>query len=118
MSKYRIINFFAGLGKQLKRIGFDILLFVLLLGFASFLYVPTVDIDTGKIVFAPRFTLSPIIDLIITKAILVSAGVVHGHITRKLVFPKVDWSDIRMTPDKIAVLLFYAMFIFAYARGG
>lgn len=60
----------------------------------------------------------PVFGDIMVKAIYVSIGFIHAHITRKLAFPKVDWNDSVFTPTKILVISLYVIIIFAYARGG
>lgn len=104
--------------EQVKRLSFDLLLFVVLVTIGLFMFEAKVDPSTGTTVFVSRWGVPPLIDLIMLKALLITCGVIHAHITRKLLFPKVDWSNGTMTPDKIAALLFYAVIIFGYARGG
>lgn len=76
-----------------------VLVAVLLTGFYQFLPAP--------------------MQVLISKVLLVSAGFVHAHITRKIAFPKVDWND----PDddvmkKLLIIALYVIFIYAYAQGG
>lgn len=100
---------------QLKRISLDLalllfLMFVLWIGFDSYT-ISNEGIVSSKI--------PPIISTVLYKALLVSIAVVHGHVTRKLLLPgAIDWTDKSFTPKKVLSIIIYAMFIFAYSRGG
>lgn len=88
---------------QLKRVVWDIFVLVfmfILIFFRVYDYFP------------------PVFGDIMVKAIYVSIGFIHAHITRKLAFPKIDWNDDKITPSKIIVISLYVIIIFAYARGG
>lgn len=88
---------------QIRRILWDIIVFsimVLLISFRVYEYLP------------------PVFGDIMVKAIYVSMGFIHAHITRKLAFPKVDWNDDSITANKILIISLYIIIIFAYARGG
>jgi hypothetical protein len=86
----------------MKRVALDI---VLLLGifvlFASRMY---------EVLPAP-------LQLVTLKALLVSAGVLHAHIVRKLIFPKVDW-QISPQGNTYASIVFYTVIPICYAFGG
>jgi hypothetical protein len=59
------------------------------------------------------------LQVLISKIILVSAGFLHAHITRKVAFPEVDWNDSNDDKMKKAlVIAIYVIFIYAYAQGG
>lgn len=60
----------------------------------------------------------PVFGDIMVKAMYVSMGFIHAHITRKLAFPKILWDDDKFTPVKVLAIVLYAIIIFAYARGG
>jgi uncharacterized membrane-anchored protein len=56
---------------------------------------------------------------LISKIILVSAGFIHAHITRKIAFPSVNWDSSRDNDmKKLLVIALYVIFIYAYAQGG
>ena len=86
---------------QLKRVSFDITLFLILLFFLYF----SPSIPTGG-------------QLILYKGLLVSAGFMHGHITRKLAFPYIDFNKDCDPLNKILVIVIYASFILGWSRGG
>lgn len=58
------------------------------------------------------------LQLISMKALLVSAGFLHAHITRKLAFPTVNWDLEKFNPKNVVVIVLYVMFIYAYSQGG
>lgn len=41
-----------------------------------------------------------------------SIAILQAHISRKLLFPKVDWNSDTLTPLHIVVILWYLVFIF------
>lgn len=41
-----------------------------------------------------------------------SVAVLQAHISRKLIFPKVDWRSERITPLHILVIVWYSLFLF------
>lgn len=56
---------------------------------------------------------------LIAKMILVSAGFIHAHITRKIAFPAVNWdSNADNDMKKLLTIALYVIFIYAYAQGG
>lgn len=65
-----------------------------------------------------KFLPNPL-QVLMSKVLLVSAGFLHAHITRKIAFTEVDW-DRQGGQDmkKLLVIVLYAMFIYAYAQGG
>ncbi|MCK9439438.1 hypothetical protein M0Q39_05260 [Patescibacteria group bacterium] len=75
------------------------------------------------VVFIP-YNLFPIeaklglLSIFITKFILVSAAVIHAHITRKLLFPYIDFKQETNLSNNIMIITWYAMIIFAFSRGG
>lgn len=58
------------------------------------------------------------IQLILLKGLLVSAGVIHAHIIRKLMFPYIDFNKSKDVMQKAMVIVIYAVVIFAWSRGG
>lgn len=71
------------------------------------------------VVYATEFysNLSQPLQLVFLKALLVSMGFLHAHITRKLAFGNIEWGE-RFTPKSILAILLYAVIIYAYATGG
>ncbi|MGC8869622.1 MAG: hypothetical protein ACP5PT_00830 [Brevinematia bacterium] len=58
------------------------------------------------------------LQLLSLKVILVSAGFMHAHITRKIAFGKVDWDKEGINAKSLLVIVLYAVFIYAYSQGG
>jgi hypothetical protein len=87
----------------MKRVLFDLILIVLV--FAIF------GTHTYEI-------LPPPIQLVALKALLVSAGVLHAHIVRKLLFPKIDWETDIHKGKIYAAIAFYVIIPIGYAFGG
>ena len=63
-------------------------------------------------------TLPAPLQLLAFKAMLVSAGILHAHIARKLLFPRVNWSEFKMTGLHYVTIAFYIIIIYAYSIGG
>ncbi len=62
---------------------------------------------------------NPDVGVLIYKAMLVSAGILHGHIAGKVIFGSIDWSsNYLFVPKVIGRIVFYVLCIFAYSRGG
>jgi hypothetical protein len=58
------------------------------------------------------------LQLVALKALLVSAGIFHAHIVRKLMFPKINWeTDINKAKVYVAIA-FYIIIPICYAFGG
>jgi quinol-cytochrome oxidoreductase complex cytochrome b subunit len=58
------------------------------------------------------------LSLFLTKFILVSAAIIHAHITRKLLFPYIDFSEEKNISNNIMIIAWYVIIIFAWSRGG
>jgi len=58
------------------------------------------------------------LQLLSFKAMLVSAAILHAHIARKFVFPKLDWTATTLTGGHYVAIAFYIVIIYAYAMGG
>ena len=87
----------------MKRISLDLVLFAaVLILFALHSYV----------------ALPAALQLLALKAMLVSGGVLHAHIARKLIFPKIDWESGKIDSKVIMAVAFYVIIIYAYAIGG
>jgi hypothetical protein len=61
---------------------------------------------------------SPIFQLVLSKFLLVTAGVLTGHVIRKSLLPKVDWSNDNNWQLTTAVIAFYLIVIYCFAMGG
>jgi hypothetical protein len=87
---------------QLKRVYFELLMIT---GLGIILFLFSGDTKTAM-------------DMFLFKALLVSAGVVHAHIIRSLIFPYIDFNTSKDTQHKLMVIVIYAVVIFAWSRGG
>jgi len=58
------------------------------------------------------------VQLVSLKTLLVSMAFVHATITRKVFFPSVDWNSEGLNAKTVAIIVIYAMFIYAYSSGG
>lgn len=94
--------------KKLSRVGFDVfaLITIILLMF----FMPA---D-----FLPVEAKAGLVSIFITKFILVSAAVVHAHITRKLLFPYIDFSEEKDLSNNLMIVAWYVIIIFGWTRGG
>lgn len=94
--------------KKLSRVGFDVfaLISIILLMF----FMPA---D-----FLPVEAKAGLVSIFITKFILVSAAVVHAHITRKLLFPYIDFSHEEDLSNNLMIIAWYVIIIFGWTRGG
>jgi hypothetical protein len=93
---------------NLKRVVVDII--ALLAVFLVAYFLP----DT----LMPEMAKIGLLSIFMTKLLFVSAGVIHAHITRKMLFPYINFSH---EPDKwnnIMVIVWYVVIISAWARGG
>ncbi|MEW6485803.1 MAG: hypothetical protein AB1423_14520 [Pseudomonadota bacterium] len=87
---------------QMKRVVFDLSVLAIFLVLLFFLMAGT----------------EGAIQLILLKGLLVSAGVIHAHIIRKLMFPYIDFNKSKDVMQKAMVIVIYAVVIFAWSRGG
>ena len=92
----------------IKRIWFEVLILtslVLLIIFVPSDYIPVV----GK---------EHLVDLFITKFLLVSAAITHAHISRKLIFPYINFATEKDWSNNAMVIGWYIIVIFGWTRGG
>jgi hypothetical protein len=88
---------------NLKRTWVDALILVGILAAIFFLPAP----ETG------------LISLAIGKLMFVSAGIFHAHVTRKLMWPYIDFNGKDTDVwQKVMVVVWYAVIIWSWARGG
>lgn len=88
---------------KIKRIAVDLLLLMLIVAvFAFRLY---------EILPAP-------LQLIALKILLVSAGIIHAHIARKLLFETIVWNATTLTGGHYVAIAFYITIPICYAISG
>ncbi|MFY9141455.1 hypothetical protein [Sulfuricurvum sp.] len=63
-------------------------------------------------------SLPPVIQLVLSKLLLVTAGVIAAHILRKFLFPPIVWTDDNNWQLTVAVVAFYMIIIYCFAMGG
>jgi hypothetical protein len=93
---------------DIKRVVFDILALVVVFLIAFFM--PDALI--------PEMAKIGLLSIFMSKLIFVSAGVVHAHISRKLLFPYINLSDEKDWSKILLVAAWYIVIISAWARGG
>lgn len=94
--------------RKFKRVGFDALALLVITLFMIF--VPTN--------FLPVEAKFGLVSIAITKFILVSAAIIHAHITRKLLFPYIDFSSEKELSNNLMIIAIYVIIIFGWTRGG
>jgi len=69
------------------------------------------------LVFKEYLIFAAPLQLVLLKMLLVSAGILHAHITRKILFPRVNWTN-EFKPNTIVAISFYIVVPLCYAFGG
>jgi uncharacterized membrane protein len=60
-----------------------------------------------------------LISVFLAKLMFISAGILHAHITRKLMWPYIDFNDEKQSVmSKVLVVAWYSVIIWGWARGG
>lgn len=89
--------------KEFKRLWFVVVVTIILVGiFVSGIYE----------------SLPPVIQLVLSKLLLVTSGVVVAHILRKFLFPQVVWEHDQQWQLTTMVIAFYLIIIYCFAMGG
>lgn len=63
-------------------------------------------------------TFTPVIQLVLSKALLVTIGVSVAHILRKFFFPQIEWHNDDKWQLTLAVIAFYLIIIYCFSMGG
>ena len=63
-------------------------------------------------------SLPPVIQLVLSKLLLVTVGVIVAHILRKHLFKEVDWGNDNNWQHTTMVIAFYIIIIYCFAMGG
>jgi hypothetical protein len=99
----KMTEFFTNFWWNLKRVYIDIGVLLGIVAAIFFLPAP----ETG------------LVSLAIAKLMFVSAGILHAHITRKIMWPYIDFNSEKTEMiQKVMVVVWYAVIIWAWARGG
>jgi hypothetical protein len=94
--------------ENLKRSGLDVVALITII-----LLMVFVSVD-----FFPVEAKAGLLSLFITKFILVSAAIVHAHISRKLLFPYIDFAGEKDWSNNAMIIAWYVIVIFGWTRGG
>lgn len=96
-------EFFSNFWWNLKRTWIDALVLVLIIIGINFLPPPE----------------SGVVTLALAKLLFVSAGILHAHITRKVMWPYIDFNGEKTDMwQKIMVIVWYGVIILGWTRGG
>lgn len=95
-------EFFANFWWNLKRVYVDTLVLIGII--VAIVFFP-----------APE---SGLIALGLAKLMFISAGILHAHITRKIMWPYIDFNKDADLMQKVMVVVWYAVIIWGWARGG
>lgn len=60
----------------------------------------------------------PVLQLVLSKLLLVTAGVIVAHVLRKFLFPPIEWGNDKNWQLTVAVVAFYMIIIYCFAMGG
>ena len=66
----------------------------------------------------PELAKMGLLSIFMSKLIFVSAGIVHAHISRKLIFPYIKFADEKDWTNNLMIIAWYITIIFAWSRGG
>ena len=96
-------EFFSNFWWNLKRTWIDALVLVLIIIGINFLPPPE----------------SGVVTLALAKLLFVSAGILHAHITRKVMWPYIDFNGEKTDMwQKIMVIVWSGVIILGWTRGG
>ena len=96
-------EFFSNFWWNLKRTWIDVLVLVLII--------------IGINLLPPSE--SGVVTLALAKLLFVSAGILHAHVTRKVMWPYIDFNDEKQGVwGKALVIVWYAVIIIGWTRGG
>lgn len=96
-------EFFSDFWFNLKRTWVDALvLFLIIVGIN---YLPPLE--------------SGIFTLALAKLMFVSAGILHAHVTRKVMWPYLDFNDEKQSIwGKVLIIVWYSVIVLGWTRGG
>jgi hypothetical protein len=58
------------------------------------------------------------LSIFLSKLIFISAGILHAHITRKLMWPYIDFDKDTNVVRRLMIIAWYTVVIWGWARGG
>jgi hypothetical protein len=106
-----------GFFRNVGRLKFEI--FSLLIIFSSLYFIPNTDIPTdGSNPQTAEIVKFGLIWLFATKFLLVSAGIVHAHISRKILFSYIKFRCEKEWSNNAIIIALYVVIIWAWATGG
>lgn len=93
---------------ELKRVALDIVSLVAVFLIAFFM----------PDALMPELAKIGLLSVFMSKLIFVSGGILHAHISRKLLFPYIDFSKDEDWTNNFMIIAWYVVIISAWARGG
>jgi len=93
---------------KIKRIGFD-LVAVASIFIVMFLLPVSVLDDAAR---------GGLLGIVAVKFLLISMGICHAHITRKLLFHYIDFENEKDWSNNLMIIAWYVVVIWGWARGG
>ncbi len=91
-------------GKIFERLWIE--LFILILMFVLARYFSSIIESSG------------LFSIMVTKAICMTAGVCHSLISRKMVWPYIDFATERRWDNNLMIIAWHVVIIWGWARGG
>jgi branched-subunit amino acid transport protein len=91
-----------------KRLALDILSLVGV--FALLFFLPET--------LMPELAKMGLLNIFMSKLIFVSAGIIHAHISRKLIWPYISFSSEKEWTNNLMIIAWYVTIIICWARGG
>jgi hypothetical protein len=93
---------------NLKRVSFDVMALLSIFLIALFVPESVVPVDAKQGLLA----------IFVTKFLLVSAGIAHAHITRKLLWPYIKFEKEAEWSNNLMIIAWYVTVLCCWARGG
>ena len=91
-----------------NRIWFDVVL--ILAVFLTAYFAPDV--------LLPEMAKIGLVSVFFSKLIFVSAGILHAHISRKLIFPYIDFKNEKEWSNNLLIIAWYVIIVMGWTRGG
>ena len=66
----------------------------------------------------PETAIMGLISILISKAIYIFAGIIIAHVTRKLLFPYIDFETETDLTNNLMIIALYVTIIFCMSNGG
>lgn len=103
-----IKNILTQIKRLINRVWFESILIVAV--FATAFLAPEVIL--------PEMAKIGLVSVFFSKLIFVSAGILHAHVSRKIIFPYISFQKEEDWSNNLMIIAWYVTIIFAWARGG